>query len=152
MNLRQLTRGDRIAGISAILLIVTVVALPWHLKDQGTSPLGKDLGERWVVGIEAPNGLWGWLAILCAVFMLVMIVLDRLIGAEELPLPLAYYQLTFLLALASAGFLLLKLWRGRAGPDLGWGAAIAVILAAAMVYGAALVLRGGQGDREGDFF
>jgi drug/metabolite transporter (DMT)-like permease len=146
VDLKQLTRGDRIAGVSGILLVIVLLALPWHIVDEGVSPLGEDLGERWIAAVEPPNGLWAWLAIVLVVFMIVMIVLDRIVGAEELPLPLTYYQLTLVLAVLAGLCLLMKLWRERT--DLGWGAALAVVLCGAMIYGASLVYQAAGEGRE----
>lgn len=134
MDINKLTLGDKIAGICGVLLLIGLLFLPWHR----VSLFGF---TETATAVQDPNPFWGWLAFLTTAAVVAIIIVDRLVEADLPELPVGYYQLAFFLAIATGGFLIIKLLVET--DFLGWGAWVDLILAGGMIYGGFLIFQGG---------
>lgn len=135
MDLSRLTTADRIMVASGILLVVTLLFLPWYVEK------GPELSS--VTAVESPNSFWGALALVCVVAAVGLTVVRRLTGLD-LPDDAGgrrWDRVAFLLSVVAAALLLFKL---LIDPNrVGFGAWLAVVLGVAMAVGG--YLADGQG-------
>ena len=130
MNLNDLSLGQKIIGAAGILLIIDLLFLPWHSIDTG-------FGEFTRSGIESPNSLWGILALIVAILMVVAVVMSAM-AADKLPqLPVPLGRALFIAGVAAFVLLLIKLVVET--DFLGFGAWLGLILGAALAYGGFLM-------------
>lgn len=127
MDLSKLTLGDKIIGGTAIGMIITLIFFPWHSVDLGA------FGDYTRSGIESPNGFWGILALLVSIALLAVVIVRRLTDTELPAAPQPWGKLTFFGTIAVAVLVVFKLILET--DALGFGAWLAVLLAAGMVYG-----------------
>jgi hypothetical protein len=136
VDLNKLSLGDRIVAGAGILLFIDLLFLPWHRVSVGTSVFKVTVTRS---GVESPNAFWGWLALLLTVAIVAVLLVRRLTTAKLPDLPIPWNQATFFATIAVEALLVIKL---VAETDfLGFGAWIALVLAAAMIYGGFLVFQ-----------
>lgn len=134
MDLKKLSLGDQIIAGAGIVLLFDLLFFPWHRVSVG---FGGFRATATRSGIESPNAFWGWLALLVALAVVVTLLVRRLTTAKLPELPLPWNQATFFATLAIEALLVIKL---VAETDfLAFGAWLALILGAAMIYGGFLV-------------
>jgi hypothetical protein len=128
VDLNKLTLGDKIIGGTGIVLVITLLFFPWHSIDLGP------FGSVTRTAIQSPNGFWGILALLLAVAVVVAALLPKLTEVTLPDLPIPYPDAVFYAAIATLALLVLKLLLET--ESLGFGAFLAILLAAGMTYGA----------------
>ncbi len=84
-------------------------------------------------GVESPNGFWGILALLLAIAVIAVLVVTRLTTTQVPELPIPLQRAIFFGTIAVLALLLLKLVIET--DFLGFGAWLAILLGAGMVYG-----------------
>ena len=126
MDLNKLTMGDKILGGAGILLFLDLLLFPWHSVDLGIITINRQ-------ATESPNGFWGVLALLLTIVIVAAIVVRRLTAAKLPELPIGWNQALFYGAIAVLILLFIKLISETS--ELGFGAWLGLLLAAAMVYG-----------------
>jgi hypothetical protein len=132
-----LARAHAIVGGAGVLLIIDLLATPWYRRTFGAAGL-VFLTENHT-GLEPPAGWLGVLALLVTLALLVILGLKR-VGRGELPeVAIPWPRLQFGAAIAVFALVALKLLFGVT--HLGWGAVVGVLLAAAVAYGGALIIR-----------
>lgn len=89
--------------------------------------------------MESPNAFWGWLALLLTVAIVAVVLVQRLTSAKLPDLPIGWNQAVFFATIAVEVLLVIKLVSET--DFLGFGAWVALALAAAMIYGGFLVSR-----------
>ncbi len=141
MDLNKLTLGDKILGGAGILLFLDLLLFPWHSVDLGIITINRQ-------ATESPNGFWGVLALLLTIAIVAVIVLRRLTTVKLPDLPMDWNQALFYGAIAVLVLLFIKLISETS--ELGFGAWLGLLLAAAMVYGGFVLSKeteaGGYGD------
>lgn len=130
MDLNKLTLGDKILGGAGILLFLDLLLFPWHSVDLGIITINRQ-------ATESPNGFWGVLALLLTIAIVAAIVVRRLTTANLPDLPIGWNMALFYGAVAVAVILFIKLISETS--ELGFGAWLGLLLAAAMVYGGFVV-------------
>lgn len=130
MDLTKLTLGDRIVAGTGIALVIDLLFLPWHNIDVGIISVSR-------TAIQSPNGIWGILALLLALAMVAVVVVNRLTTTQLPDLPVPWTQAMFFAGIAVAALLVLKLLVET--DFLGFGAFLGILLAAGMAYGAFLM-------------
>lgn len=113
--------------------MVDLLFLPWYHFDHVLRNASR-------TGVQAPGSFWGFLALLVALAVIALIVIERLTGIELPELPMSTSRLVFIAAGAVLGILVIKLLAGST--SLAIGAFVALLLGAGMTYGGYL------GDRE----
>jgi hypothetical protein len=126
VDLNKLTLGDKILGAAGILLFLDLLLFPWHSVDLGIVTINRQ-------ATESPNGFWGVLALLLTIVIVAAIVLRRLTTVNLPDLPISWNQALFYGAIAVLVLLFIKLISETS--ELGFGAWLGLLLAAAMVYG-----------------
>lgn len=128
MDLSKLTLSDKIIGATGIVLIIDLIALPWHDVDLGI------LGSETRTAIQSPNGFYGVLALLLTLAVVGVTALRVFSPDTKLPeLPISWNQAIFFAAAATAALLLLKLIVET--DFLGFGSWLGILLAGGMAYG-----------------
>jgi hypothetical protein len=127
VDLSRLTLADKIIGATGLLLVIDLLFLPWHDVDLGPP------GSVTRSGVESPNGFWGVLALLLTIAVLAVLVVTRLTTTQVPQLPVPLERAIFIGTIAVLALLLLKLVIET--DALGFGAWLAVLLGAGMVYG-----------------
>ena len=127
MDLSKLTTGDKIVLGTMIVLFLDLLLFPWHSIDLG--PFGSV--DR--AATESPNGFWGLLALLLAIVIIAVVIIRKLTTVELPDLPISWGQAQFFAGIAVLAILLLKLVLETEA--LGFGAYLAILLAAGGVYG-----------------
>jgi len=125
MDTSRVTPGDKATAGAGILLLIDLLFLPWHQVFSFSQ-----------TAIEAPGGSWGTLAALLTLVILVVAFLRRFATVDFawLPRPIGEVNLA-----ANALVLALLVIKLALDPDyLGFGAYLALLLAAGMVVGAVL--------------
>ena len=74
MDFSKLSREDLMVGAGALLLIIDILFLPWH------SVVGFDFS-----GTDAPGGIWGVLALVATIAVVVDLSLARFSPATQVP-------------------------------------------------------------------
>ena len=131
MDLSKMRTPDWILGGCALVLIIDLLFFPWHKVDLDLGPFGGGSISR--SAVESPNAFWGWLALLVALAVLVVVIIRRLTTAKLPELPISWTDATFYGAIAALALVLLKLIIET--DSLGFGSYFAILLAAGMVYG-----------------
>ncbi len=126
MDLSKLTTGDKIVLGTGIVLFITLLALPWHSIDFGFVSENR-------TAIQSPNSIWGVLALLLTIAVVAVVVVDRLTEASLPDLPVPLDRAVLIASGATLAFLVLKLIVET--EFLGFGAWLALLLAAGMAYG-----------------
>jgi len=130
VDLKKLTLGEQIIGGAGIVLVITLLFLPWHNIDLGFTDVSRK-------AVQSPNSFYGVLALLLTIAV-VAVALVRKLTTTKLPdLPIGWNQAIFYATIAIEALLLLKLIVET--DFLGFGAFLAIILGAGMVYGGFLV-------------
>jgi hypothetical protein len=142
MDLEKLTLGDKIVGGTGIVLIITLLFLPWHSIDLG--PFGGSITRT---AIQSPNGFWGILALLLAIAIVGVVAATRLGNVEMPELPIPLNQAIFYGSAATLALLLLKLIMETEA--LGFGAWLAILLAGGMTYGGFLISKDEEASTAG---
>jgi hypothetical protein len=141
MDLSKLSLGDKIVGGTGIVLLITLLFLPWHHVQVCFTILGDETCGDSVnrTAVQSPNAFWGWLAVLLTLAILGVLIADRVAGAELPELPIAWNQALFYGCIATLVLLLLKLVMETSA--LGFGCYLALLLAAGMTYGGFLIFK-----------
>jgi hypothetical protein len=136
MDVNKLSLGDRIVAGAGILLFIDLLFFPWHRVSVGVGPFRVTATRS---ALESPNAFWGWLAFLLTIAVVTTVILRRLSSVKLPDLPLPWNQATFFATIAVEALLVIKLVVETR--YLGFGAWVALVLAAAMIYGGFLVSR-----------
>lgn len=131
------TRDDWIVGGLALLLLIIVLAFPWYSV---TVSAGAFSVSETRPAIQAPYGIWGVLAALALVWLLVDLGLQRFLPDKKIPTIRDGRTMRLILAVAASALLVLKLLLHPG--NLGWGFILAAIVAIALIYTALQVSRG----------
>jgi len=135
-----LARAHAIVGGAGVLLALDLLGAPWYERTFGAAGL-VFLTENHS-GVEPPAGWLGVLALLVTVALLIVVGLQHL-GRGELPeVAVPWPRLQFGAAVAAFALVGLKFLSGVT--HLAWGAFVGVVLAAALAYGGALIVREGR--------
>jgi hypothetical protein len=137
VDLNKLTMGDKIVGGTGIGLLISLLFFPWHNIDFG---FGASFTRS---GVQSPNAILGWLALLLAIALVGSIVAEKLMGTALPDLPVPWNDARFFGALAVLALLVLKLLLEF--DFLGFGAWLSLLLAAGMAYGGFLIKQEGAG-------
>jgi hypothetical protein len=136
VSLERVSREDWILGGVTLLLVIDLLFLPWFSISLG--PFSATL-----TATDAPDGALGLLAVLAAVLLIVDLGVERLSPQTTLPaVNGSRTQTRFILAAATALFVVLKFVFNIHFSDFGFGFYLAVILTIALVY-LALQIRNG---------
>ncbi len=127
MDLNKLTRGDKIVLGTGLLLVLDLLAFPWH-KITVANLLSVSR-----TGVQSPNSVYGVLALLLAIVMVAQVVASKLTSAKLPEIPLPWGQVHLIAGAAAFALLLLKLLVET--DFLGFGAFLGVILAAGLAFG-----------------
>lgn len=127
MDLSRLTLGDKIIAGTGIVLVITLLFLPWHSAGYGPYEITR-------TAIQSPNSIWGILALLLTIAVLLAALLPKLseVKVPDLPIPLP--DAVMYASFAVVALLLLKLLVQTEA--LGFGAFLAILLAGGMAFGA----------------
>ncbi|WP_421121075.1 hypothetical protein ACE2AJ_07350 [Aquihabitans daechungensis] len=125
MDTSRVTLGDKVTAGAGILLLITLLFLPWHQVFSFSQ-----------TAVEAPGGWWGTLAALLTLLILVGTFLRRVAAIDVAWLPRPIGEVNLAANVLVLALLVLKLALDT--DYLGFGAYLALLLAAAMVTGAAL--------------
>lgn len=129
MDLSKLSLSDKIIGGTGIVLLLDLLAFPWHSIDLG--PFG---GSFTRTAIQSPNGIWGVLALLLTAAVVAVLAVQAFKPETKLPeIPVTWNQAIFYATVAVAALLLLKLVIETTA--LGFGAYLGILLAGGMAYG-----------------
>ena len=128
MDFSSMTLSQKIMLPAGVLLALVLLIAPWHNVDTG-------FGSVSFQATESPNGFWGLIALILTIGLVAVGVM-KAFGLGSLPEEVngqSMERLLFLLSVVVLAFLLIKL---VAETDfLGWGAWVALLLAAAQAYG-----------------
>lgn len=126
MDLGKLTLADKVLGATGVLLLVDLLFLPWHSIDLGIAEVSR-------TGVESPNSGWGVLALLLTIVVLAVVAVTRFSSVALPSLPVPLNRAVFIGTVATLVVLLLKLVSET--DFLGFGAWVAIVLAAGFAYG-----------------
>lgn len=132
MDLSKLTRGEKIILATGVLLIIDLVALPWHHVSLGrlSELTGVSVNRT---AIQSPHGVYGWLALLLALVMVAQIVVARFTTAKLPEIPVPWAQVHLVAGVVTLALLLLKLVVET--NYLGFGCFLGLLLAAGLAFG-----------------
>lgn len=136
MDLNKLSLGDRIVAAAGILLFIDLLFLPWHRVSAGFGAFKVTVTRS---GVESPNAFWGLLALLVTIAVVAVLAVRRFTTATLPELPMSWNQAIFFATVAVEVLLGIKLISET--DFLGFGAWLALVLGAAMIYGGVLVGR-----------
>jgi hypothetical protein len=143
MDLKKLSRGQRIMSLTAVLLLLDVLVLPWHRISIGAGIFGIDVNRT---GVQSPNGFYGLLIALVAVAVVARIVVSEFTSVELPKLPVTWERADLIAGVAAAALVLIKLIAETS--YLSIGAWLAVPLAGALAYGGYLRSQEGTATAE----
>jgi uncharacterized membrane protein len=124
----SVSRDDWILAGLALLLIIDLVALPWFSISLG--PFSATL-----TATDAPDGIFGILAVLSALALIVDLGIERLSPGTAVPnIGGSRTQTRFVLACLTALFVALKFVFNIHFSDFGFGFYAAVVLTAGLVW------------------
>jgi hypothetical protein len=128
VNFSDVTRDDRILAGVALLLIITLLFLPWfHISILGFSAS--------LTATDSPDGWLGVLAVLSAIALIVDLGIERLSPGTSVPsIGSSRTQTRFVLACVTALFVVLKFLFHIHFDLFGFGFYVAVVLTAALVW------------------
>ena len=128
MKFDSVSRDDWILAGLALLLIIDLVALPWFSISIG--PFSATL-----TATDAPDGIFGILAVLSALALIVDLGIERLSPGTTVPnIGGSRTQTRFVLACLTALFVALKFVFNIHFSDFGFGFYAAVVLTAGLVW------------------
>jgi hypothetical protein len=131
VNVKNLSLGERIMSLAAVLLLFDVLFLPWHRIDIGFGlGIGGTISRT---GIQSPNGFVGFLVLLVAVAILARVVVSEFTTMELPALPVSWERADLLAGAVATALVALKLVLETS--FLSIGAWLAIPLAAALLYG-----------------
>lgn len=127
MDFSKLTKGDKIVLGAGLLLIIDLLFFPWHkITLAGIIDVRR-------TGVQSPNSIYGVLALLLALVMVVQVAVARFSTAKLPEIPVPWGQVHLIAGVAAFALLLLKLLVETS--SLGFGAYLGIILAAALAFG-----------------
>jgi hypothetical protein len=133
VDLSKLTRDDWLVGGGGILLLIDLLFLAWHHE---SATLGNGVSfSASQAATSAPDGIWGVLALLVAIAVVVDLALALFSPQTQLPTTQLGRSMTRCAA-AGAVLLLLLIKLIAHTSYLGLGAYLGLVLAVAMVAGA----------------
>jgi hypothetical protein len=122
----RLSRGERFVVVAGGILLLSLVAFPWH-RFEIASLLG---GDPRRTAVQPPNGLQGTLAFLVTIAMVAQVIMSRTSSRGPNP------ALVRLQAPAGMAVVALLAWKLASEPsDLSVGAYLGLALAVALAYG-----------------
>lgn len=125
MDWKKLSNADRWVAVSALLLAVDLLVLPWI--DVSVGPISVTSA-----GTGSPDGFLGVVALLMALAVAVDLVLERLTDVKLPDLPVGHDRARFLAAATALGLLILKLILHPHPSYLGAGCWVGVALGAVL--------------------
>ena len=136
MDLSKMRTPDWILGGCALVLIIDLLFFPWHKVDLGFDIPGvADSVTR--KAVQSPNAVWGWLALLVTLAIVAAVIIRKLTTTQLPDLPVPWPRAIFFGTIAVLVLLLIKLISET--DFLAFGAYLAILLGAGMVYGGFLV-------------
>jgi hypothetical protein len=127
VDFNKLTRGDKIVLGAGVLLILDLLAFPWHkITVAGIISVNR-------TGIQSPNSFYGILALLLVIVMVVQVAVSKLSTAKLPDLPIPWSQVHLIAGIAVFALLLLKLLVETS--YLGFGAFLGLLLGAGVAFG-----------------
>jgi len=128
MNLENVSAKDWILAGVALLLLISLIALPWFSVSFG--PFSASF-----TATDAPDGWLGILGVLVLVALIADLAVERLSPGTTLPsIGGSRTQTRFVLAAVAALLVALKFLFHIHFSEFGWGFYVAVILTAALVW------------------
>jgi hypothetical protein len=132
VNFSDVSRDDRILAGIAVLLIITLLFLPWFSISVSFGPVS---ASATFTGTDDPDGWLGILAVLSAIALIADLGIERLSPGTALPNIGGSRAMTrFVLACVTALFVALKFLFNIHFSDFGFGFYVAVILTAGLVW------------------
>lgn len=132
MKFDSVSRDDWILGGVALLLIITLLFLPWFSVSVSVGPVSASFTAT---GTDDPDGWLGILAVLSALALIADLGIERLSPGTALPnIGGSRTQTRFVLACVTALFVALKFVFNIHFSDFGFGFWAAVVLTAALVW------------------
>ena len=127
MDFSKLSRNDWMVGGGGILLIIDILAFPWHAN-----------GPFSLTGTDTPGGIWAVLALVVALVVVVDLALERFSPNTVIPTTKLGRAMTRAAAAGVALVLVVfKLILPSHGTDfLGWGFYAGIVLAVVVAVGA----------------
>jgi hypothetical protein len=127
VDFSKLTKGDKIVLGAGLLLIIDLLFLPWHkISVAGIIDVSR-------TGVQSPNAIYGVLALLLALVMVVQVAVAKLTTAKLPEIPVPWGQVHLIAGAATFLLLLLKLLVETS--SLGFGAYLGIILSGALAFG-----------------
>ncbi len=135
MDFSKLSRNDWMVGGGGILLIIDILAFPWHAN-----------GPFSLTGTDTPGAIWAVLALLVTLVVVIDLTLERFSPSTVIPTTQLGRAMTRTAAAGVAVVLVLfKLILPSHGTDfLGWGFYVGILLAVVVVVGAWMNAQGGS--------
>lgn len=134
--LKKLSLGDRLVAGGGVLLLVDLLFLPWHHIEVGFGAFTATANRT---AVESPDALFGWLAALLALAMVVHVVIVRFTTVELPKLAVPWDQVSLYGGIATLAMLVLKLLAETS--YLGFGAWLGLALGGVVAYGGFLHAR-----------
>ncbi|HXD64219.1 MAG TPA: hypothetical protein VNV17_06370 [Solirubrobacteraceae bacterium] len=132
MKFDSVSRDDWILAGLALLLIIDLLFLPWF---SASVTIGSFSASFTATATDAPDGLFGVLAVLSAVALIVDLGVERLSPGTTVPnIGGSRTQTRFVLACVTALFVALKFVFNIHFSDFGFGFYAAVVLTAGLVW------------------
>jgi hypothetical protein len=129
VNLGAFSRDDGILGGVTLLLVIDLLFLPWFSISAGP------LGSFTFTATDAPDALFGVLAVLAGILLIADLALERLSPSTQVPaINNSRTQTRFVLACVTALFVVLKFLFNIHFSDFGFGFWLAVILTAGLMF------------------
>ncbi|MGH3578198.1 MAG: hypothetical protein ACRDU0_11660 [Mycobacterium sp.] len=141
MDLSKLRTADWIIGVAGILFIINLF-LPWASASFGFSgPSGGGFSVTATAnGVSSPGAVWGILALIVAVIMVVQVVMARLTSAKMPELGgVTWGQVHLVGGIAVVVLAVLKLIAVR--HYIGWATWVGIVLGAILTYGGVVMSR-----------
>ena len=125
MDLTKLAREDRIVGACGIVLLIDLLFFPWHHESFGAGAVSVSASQS---ATSSPDAIWGVLALLVAIALVVDLALARFSPQTQIPTTQLGREMT---RTAAAGVVLLLLLIKLIAHTsyLGWGAYVGLVLA-----------------------
>jgi hypothetical protein len=134
VDFSKLTREDLMVFAGGILLFIGLIAFPWHSYSFGPVSIDRS-------ALESPDAIWGILAMIVTVAILVDAALERFSPATVIPTT-QYGRAMTRVGLCALLLLLLLIKFVATLNNFGWGFFIDVILAIVVATGCWLIAQG----------